>query len=87
VLIEDLDSGRSVTNEAATVVSTLSEHLDGGLRERRLYYRDTMGRYDELKHSDGQFVRFAPCSQQQQGFLSGLTDSPNGDKRNDGATL
>lgn len=70
VLIEDLNTGRSVTNDAHNVVISVDREITGGLAQRHLYYRDSTGRYDELRHLDGRFVSFGPCSTQQQQFLS-----------------
>lgn len=57
IYIADLDrGGRSVTNDAEAVVEELAAaHL-----ARRIVYRDTAGRWDELRHEDGRFVGFAP---------------------------
>ena len=69
VLILDQDGPRSVTNDAQGVIDRLAAEL-GGLGLRRIFYRDTMGRFDELKVEDGRFVGFAPCSpHQQEAFL------------------
>lgn len=70
VLIADNDEGMSVTNDASAVVAELDRKFKGGLGVRRLYYRDTMGRYDEIRHCDGQFFGFSPCTEHQQIFLS-----------------
>ncbi len=37
---------------------------------RKVYYRDTDGRFDELKVNAGAFVGFAPCSEGQQTAFS-----------------
>ena len=73
VLITDLDDGGSVTNNAASVVRELESDIEGGLGKRRIYYRDTTKRYDELQHESGQFTGFAPCSEHQQTFLKNLS--------------
>ena len=75
VVIHDRDEGRSVTNDAHRVVAELDEVL-GGLGQRRLYYRDTTGRYDELKHEGGRFTGYAPCSDSQQNFLQEQASTP-----------
>lgn len=46
----------SVTNGAETVVSEVHAKFPG----RRILYRDTMGRWDELVHENGVFTKFAP---------------------------
>jgi hypothetical protein len=59
VAIEDLSTGRSVTNDAEAVVREL--HQSGILAGRRLIYFDTFGQLDELKHDGkGNFTGFAP---------------------------
>jgi hypothetical protein len=58
VAIADLDAGRrSVTNDADNVVADL--HQRGLLKGRRLIYRDSEGRWDELGHDEnGRFIGF-----------------------------
>jgi hypothetical protein len=68
ILIRDRDQGRSVTNDADNVVRRIDDQL-GGIGKRRLFYRDTMGRFDELIVRDGRFLGFAPCSIQQQAIF------------------
>lgn len=69
IITDDLTpDSPSVTNSAAWVIEDLSSKV-GGLGIRRVFYRDTISRYDELKHQNGRFVGFAPCSASQQEFL------------------
>ncbi|WKN44242.1 hypothetical protein [Tunicatimonas pelagia] len=75
VLIVDLDEGRSVTTDAERVVADLYSAIEGGLRSRRIYYRDTEGRFDELRHQGGRFLGYAPCTNSQQDFLASLLDN------------
>jgi hypothetical protein len=56
VLVIDQDSGPSVTNDAENVIEDLSRA--GVLDGRRVLYRDTDGRWDELLVRDGAFVGF-----------------------------
>ncbi len=58
VHIRDLDVGMSVTNDAENVV----EYLYNRFGNRRFFYRDTMGRWDELVHEHGKFTGFRPSS-------------------------
>ena len=60
VWIHDLDRGaRSVTNDADRVVAKLhAEYPD-----YRIVYRDSMGRWDELRHEHGRFTAFAPAGE------------------------
>ncbi len=50
---------RSVTNDAVNVVMQLAEQ-HGAIGERRVYYRDSMGQWGELRVKDGVFAGFAP---------------------------
>jgi hypothetical protein len=56
IVDDNLPGSKSVTNDAEFVCQTMIE-LYGN---RRLFYRDTMGRWDELIHDRGRFLRFAP---------------------------
>ena len=59
VFIIDLDQSVSVTNDAEAVCRWLHERCQG----RRIIYRDTEGRWDELKHTLGVFTGFAPYNE------------------------
>ena len=61
VVLEDLDQGRTVTNDADPVIADLAQ--EGLLRGRRVIYRDTMGRWDELLHDGTRFAGFRPFAQ------------------------
>ena len=72
VITDDLDEDSpSVTNSAGAVIQDLNSKV-GGLGSRRVYYRDSIKRYDELRHENGCFVGFAPCKPAQQDFLNSL---------------
>ncbi len=75
VLIIDLDQGKTITNDAHAVIEKLSSMSKHGLGNRKVYYRDTCGRFDELEHSDSRFTRILPCKESQQQFLRELTPS------------
>jgi hypothetical protein len=49
-------SEMSVTNDAENVVDALCEMID--LTGKTIIYRDTEGRWDILRHSDGEFIGF-----------------------------
>lgn len=60
VWIVDLKTGISVTNDAEAVVAHLARHYGAS---RRIFYRDTIDRWDELEHDYGIFTRFkAGCA-------------------------
>ena len=54
---DSADPTMSVTNDAEAVVA---EMLGRGLGRRHLYYFDTHGQLDELKHDGVKFTGFAP---------------------------
>jgi uncharacterized C2H2 Zn-finger protein len=47
----------SITNDAEAVCA----HLEARFAGYRIFYRDTMGEWDELVHEAGAFKRFAPA--------------------------
>lgn len=62
ILVQDLSAGgpwASVTNDAEAVVRACLCCLPPN---RRIAYRDTDGRWDELRHDDTKFIGFAPLS-------------------------
>lgn len=61
----------SITHSAADVISHLNETL-GGLGSRRVYYRDSVNRFDEILHENGRFTGFAPATRSQQVYFSSL---------------
>lgn len=62
ILIKDVGTGMTVTNDAEAVVRDL--HRNGMLGKRRLLYIDSEGKVDELKHDgNGTFQGFAPGKQ------------------------
>ena len=66
IITDDLDEDMpSVTNSAAGVIEDLNGKL-GGLGRRRVFYRDSVNRFDELRHENGTFTCFAPASPSQQ---------------------
>ncbi|BAW26588.1 TPA: hypothetical protein NI618_006216 [Pseudomonas aeruginosa] len=66
IITDDLDEDMpSVTNSAAGVIEDLNGKL-GGLGRRRVFYRDSVNRFDELRHENGTFTGFAPASPSQQ---------------------
>ncbi|WP_438400284.1 hypothetical protein [Aeromonas hydrophila] len=71
LILLDLDRGTTITNSAEQVVRAVDE-LVGGIGMRRLIYRDTIGRYDELLVENGVFRGFKACSISQQNFLRTL---------------
>ncbi len=70
IILIDMDQGKSITNNAYEVVGHVNRTVPIG--PRRVYYRDTMGWFDELKVKNGRFVGFSPCSDAQQSKFSEL---------------
>ncbi len=70
-LILDLDHDCSVNNDAAAVIARLDATLPHGIGLRRVYYRDTTGRFEELLTQSGHFRGFRLCTDSQQvGFTA-----------------
>ena len=73
IFLVDLDQGRSVTNDAPRVIKELQQRVSGGIGRRSVYYRDSMGRFDELLvNEEGGFSGFAPCTEGQQKHFAAL---------------
>jgi hypothetical protein len=69
IITDDQDESLpTVTNSASGVIEDLHSKL-GGIGNRRVFYRDSCMRYDELRHSGGRFTGFAACGPGQQDFL------------------
>ncbi|MDH1472769.1 hypothetical protein [Shewanella sp. GD03713] len=76
ILLTDNDAGgRSVTNDADAVIEWLE--LNIGIGRRRVYYRDSMERFDELQVQDGRFKDFKACTESQQQFLAQICERGN----------
>ena len=58
VVVVDLDLRMSVTNDAENVVAAIAERIS--LAGKRVLYRDTMGRLDELRVEGGRFAGIVP---------------------------
>lgn len=72
VLDDDEEGYPSVTNSADAVVKDLNSQV-GGLGSRRVFYRDSVGRFDELCHANGVFTSFAACKPSQQEAFREMT--------------
>jgi hypothetical protein len=58
LVITDLNGARSVTNDAESVLADCCASYGAALPPIAIY-RDTLGRYDQLLHLDGDFLGFA----------------------------
>jgi len=72
IVDNDLPDCPTVTNSSEATVKELASTQV--LNNRRIIYRDTMGRYDELKHNGGAFMGFNPLSISQQQFYRNITE-------------
>jgi len=74
ILIVDEDIGETITNDVENVIARLERYCQaigkGGIGDRRVYYRDTLGRYDEILVKNGAFSDFGPCSPYQQKWFA-----------------
>lgn len=62
IYLVDCDNGRrTVTNDARALIEHLAQKMDLG--NRRVFYRATDGRIDELWHESGSFKGYAPQDQ------------------------
>lgn len=60
IYLEDSGEGRSLTNNAESVLRQLHFEL-GGLKNRRVFYKDTLNDIDEMVIKDGVFSHFRSC--------------------------
>ncbi len=68
VFLVDLDRGNvSVTNDADRVVAEVHKLHPG----KRIFYRDSMGNWDELDHKNGVFTGYLPA--RARGKVEGLS--------------
>lgn len=73
ILADDLvESLPSLTNSAEAVIHDLATRV-GDLKARRVFYRDSVGRFDEIRHTRGRFADFAACTPSQQDSFRDMT--------------
>lgn len=58
ICLEDLEGPRSLTNDVEAVLEDIQR--GGILLDAPVIYRDSDGRWDEIRHAKGKFTRFAP---------------------------
>ena len=75
IILIDLNKGRSVSSDAPNVVNDLQKKIPGGIGYRRIFFRNSKGRYDQLLIKNDKFIDFAPCTNSQQKYLSMLVES------------
>ncbi len=62
IVIIDCGGDVSVTNDASRVVDELFKSYNG-LTGKRIFYRDSLGTFDELVVADGIFAGYRACTQ------------------------
>lgn len=73
IVIMDLMTGASVTNDAERVIDDLLFQY-GSVPERRYFYRDTQGVFDELVIDSGRFAGFRACTLNMRAELAKLSE-------------
>lgn len=68
LLMDDDDGGMTVTNDAEAVVRAVLREYPG----KRIIYRDTERRWDELRHNGSKFTGFAPLNEAERRRFSFL---------------
>lgn len=58
IYLEDCNNGLSITNSAEDIVIELEDKIDDGLKNRRIFYKDTTGTIDEILVKYGLFLDF-----------------------------
>lgn len=59
IYIKDLNLGSmSVTNDVENVLKRICAGIHEGIGKRRVFYKDSMGRIDEIQHDRGHFKGF-----------------------------
>lgn len=61
IVIEDLDKGMSVTNDAERVCPALVARYG----DKPIFYYDTMGNFDELVHENGEFKAYSSAGKRE----------------------
>jgi len=69
---DDVEGYASVTNAADWVIRQLTHHKI--LDKRRVFYKDSTGRFDELKHDGERFAGFAAVADKRQLFFQNMLD-------------
>ena len=75
IILIDLNKGRSVSSDAPNVVNDLQKKIPGGIGYRRIFFRNSKGRYDQLLVKNNKFIDFASCTKSQQKYLRLLVGS------------
>lgn len=73
IVILDLLTGASITNEAERVIDDLLYEY-GNVPDRRYFYRDTQGVFDELVIECGRFSCFRACTPSMRTELKKLSE-------------
>lgn len=71
------DAGFNAMTPVHECPGEILNHLErelGGLKQRRVYCRDTNLRFEELKHQNGKFTGFATATEKQQMHFARLIE-------------
>lgn len=74
IVISDMNDGRSLANDIISVIARLNQHLQGGIGNRRVYYRATDGHFNEILLKHGEFSGITACTEGQQQRLAAMLD-------------
>ena len=78
VILVDRDDGPTVTNAPNEALEWLDLQLEGGIKGRRVIYRDTANRFDEILHSKGRAKKFKSLSEESQSFYERVMERHTG---------
>ena len=78
VILVDRNDGTTVTNAPNEALEWLDLQLEGGMKGRRVVYRDTEGRFDEILHSKGKVKKFKNLSEESQAFYQRVMQRHSG---------
>lgn len=74
LVLIDLDDGRSLANDIVSVIARLDQSVKGGIRNRRIYYRDTSGRFHQITVQKKRFSTIISCTDSQQKRLAEMLE-------------
>lgn len=74
LVLIDLDDGRSLANDIVSVVARLEQAVKGGIRNRRIFYRDTRGCFHQITVEKKRFTTIISCTDSQQKRLAEMLE-------------
>ncbi|MBB1371329.1 hypothetical protein [Pseudoalteromonas sp. SR45-4] len=76
IILVDNDIGNSVTSDANAVINSLQQTLEHGIGNRKVFYKDTDGRFDELEVINRKFSKILIGTSGQQSALASFIEKP-----------